>query len=414
MSFKGFLLNEIKAALEEQYANQEQLIDYLYKKIGSVKDAGIVSVTASNKTDLGLVVRFEDQDSLRKGVKTIKAAIKNSDLSLSDSHIPKFYSAADVTTVEYKDGSAKVYIAYKTDLGIRDGLALEQIVRFLLSGKIDDQLKNRIDLGPKASKKDVINKLKNEFLDVFRVASISKKKILRKVGEITKVESVGSQNAKADLVIYTRSGKRIGLSIKLVTEEGRGVRFTYNKNLGYGDETDDNLVRNPSGKPWWLVGRQIFANKVGSRKYNPKDDDIECPAWMTKAKEDHPDVYKEAMEEVYAKIREVLTHNLKSLRLKELVDMVNEAHLGVAEERNEYDGFLKLTSTSEGVKLVSQQEAKPDLNKIKTMSKDDIIRNEGANIIIDIPGLEPLTIHSVKFHSNMLSDKRDDLKIKTR
>jgi hypothetical protein len=86
----------------------------------------------------------------------------------------------------------------------------------------------------------------------------------------------------------------------------------------------------------------------------------------------------------------------------------------VADERNEYDGFLKLTSTSEGVKLVSQQEAKPDINKIKTMNKDDIIRNEGANIVIDIPGLEQLTIHSVKFHSNMLSDKRDDLKIKTR
>ena len=135
---------------------------------------------------------------------------------------------------------------------------------------------------------------------------------------------------------------------------------------------------------------------------------------MTKAKEDHPDIYKEAMEEVYAKIREVLTTNLKRLRLKELVDMVNEAHLGVADERNEYDGFLKLTSTSDGVKLVSQKEAKPDINKIRTMSKDNIIRTEGANIIIDIPGLEPLTIHSVKFHSNMLSDKRDDLKIKTR
>ena len=135
---------------------------------------------------------------------------------------------------------------------------------------------------------------------------------------------------------------------------------------------------------------------------------------MVKAKESHPDKYKEAMEEVYAKIREVLTQNLKRLRLKELVDMVNEAHLGVADERNEYDGFLKLTSTSEGVKLVSQKEAKPDVTKLKSMNKNDIIRNEGANIIIDIPGLDPLTIHSVKFHSNMLSDKRDDLKIKTR
>jgi hypothetical protein len=48
------------------------------------------------------------------------------------------------------------------------------------------------------------------------------------------------------------------------------------------------------------------------------------------------------------------------------------------------------------------------------MNKADIVRQEDSNIIIDIPGLEPLTIHSVKFHSNMLSGKRDDLKIKTR
>ena len=56
------------------------------------------------------------------------------------------------------------------------------------------------------------------------------------------------------------------------------------------------------------------------------------------------------------------------------------------------------------------------LAKIKTtgMNKSDLVRQEDSNIVIDIPGMEPLTIHSVKFHSNMLSGKRDDLKIKTR
>ena len=178
-NFSQYILNEIRSSLREQLANQEKLINYLYKKIGSVKDAGIVSVTASNKTDLGVVVRFEDKDSLTKGVRKIKTAIKNSDLSLSDDHIPKFYSSADVTTVEYKDGSGKAFIIYKTELGIRDGLALEQVVRFLLSGEIDEQLKNRIDLGPNASKKEVMGKLKNEFLDVYKVALISKKKIMQ-------------------------------------------------------------------------------------------------------------------------------------------------------------------------------------------------------------------------------------------
>ena len=48
------------------------------------------------------------------------------------------------------------------------------------------------------------------------------------------------------------------------------------------------------------------------------------------------------------------------------------------------------------------------------MNKNDIVKQEDSLIIIDIPGMTPLTIHSVKFHSNMLSGKRDDLKIKTR
>jgi hypothetical protein len=42
------------------------------------------------------------------------------------------------------------------------------------------------------------------------------------------------------------------------------------------------------------------------------------------------------------------------------------------------------------------------------------VKTDGARIIIDIPGMSPLTIHGLKFHSNMLSSKHDDLKIKTR
>jgi hypothetical protein len=48
------------------------------------------------------------------------------------------------------------------------------------------------------------------------------------------------------------------------------------------------------------------------------------------------------------------------------------------------------------------------------MNKADIVKTDGARIIIDIPGMSPLTIHGLKFHNNMLSSKRDDLKIKTR
>ena len=416
-NFLKHLLKEIKSNLVEQKNRQEELEKYLYDKLNPLigEKTGVISVTPSNKGGFGLVVRFNDADNLLKGVKSIKAAIKSPEVTLSDDHIPKFYSARDVTTVEYKDGSAKVHIIYKYDLGERQGLALEHIMAFLLTGKITDQLKDRINLSPNADKKEVLEKLKTDFVDILKIAIDGKRKIEKKIGKVGSAESVGSTNWKADLVLTTPEGKKHGLSIKLVTEEGRGVRFTYNKNLGYGDEQEDNLVKNPSGKPWWLVGRQIFAKKVGKRKYNPSPDDIEAPGWMEKAKEYHPDLYKEAMEEVYLQLREVFVDNLRKMKLKDLVAMVNEAHAGSEEERKSYDSLLKLTSDSEGVKLVEQGNEQPDIEKIKSgITKNDIVKTDGARIIINIPGISELIIHGLKFHSNMLSSKRDDLKIKTR
>lgn len=410
-NFKRYLLETIQAGLDEELANQAKLMSHIKKLLSDVED---ISVTTSNKSDMALVVRVEDKEGIDKARKAVRAAIKGDGVTLEDRLVPKYDSSIDCTIAEYSDGSGRVYIVYKYDIGSREGLALEHVVQFLLTRKITDELKNRLDLPAEAGKQEVKEKLKGDFADTLSVALKGKALIDRKIGTVVNAESVGSTNNKADLILTTKEGKRVGLSIKLVTEEGRGVRFTYNKNLGYGDETDDNLVRNPSGKPWWLVGRQIFAKKVGSRKYNPGAEEFEAPSWMEKAKENHPDLYKEAMSDVYAKVRDVLTTNLRRLKLKELVDMVNEAHLGGKEERGEYDDFFVLTSTSEGVKLEHQGGGKPDIERLRGMSKNDIVRQEDSNIIIDIPGLEPLTIHSVKFHSNMLSGKRDDLKIKTR
>jgi hypothetical protein len=413
MDIASYLLFEVKKRLRQQFVNQDKLMNHVYDKINALKDIGIASVTSSNKTEFGIVVRFEDSEKLKKGVAKIKKALKNKEVSLSNVNMPKFYSAVDVTKIDRKDGTGMVYIIYKADLAIRDGLALEHIIKYLLSGEIDDQLKNRIDLSPSADDSEVMSKLKGDFIDVYKIALISKKKLEKKLGKISKVKSIGSQNSKADLVLYTPDDRSFGLSVKLVTEEGREVRFTYNKNLGYGDDKD-TIIYNPSGKPWWLVGRQIFASKLGKRKYHPKDDDISCPTWMTNAKEDKPDIYKEAMEEVYEKMREVLVHNLRRMKIKELVEMVNEAHLGKNEERNEYDGFFKLTSDVDGVKLTYLKSSKPDIEQLKSMSKNDIIKTEGAKIIIAIPGMDELTIHGVKFHSNMLSDDRQNLMVKTR
>lgn len=411
--FKKYLLEQIKKSLDEEMANQEKLISHIKKAISRIKD---VSITSSNKSDMAIVVRVDDKDQIEKARKKVRSAIKDSNIKLEDKIVSKFDSGIESTIAEYADGSGRVYIVYKYDIGSREGLALEHVVQFLLTRKITDELKNRLDLSPEASKEEVKARLKGDYADVLDVALKGKKLIDSKIGQVVNAESVGSANNKADLILSLADGRKVGLSIKLVTEEGRGVRFTYNKNLGYGDEKDDNLVRNPSGKPWWLVGRQIFASKVGSRKYNPDREDYEAPSWMTSAKEKHPDIYKEAMSEVYAKVRDVLATNLRRMKLKELVDMVNEAHMGAKEERGEYDDFFVLTSTSEGVKLDRQGGGKADLETIKArgMNKSDIVKQEDSLIIIDIPGLEPLTIHSVKFHSDMLSGDKQNLKIKTR
>jgi hypothetical protein len=412
-TFKKYLLEQIKASLDEEMANQEKLMSDIKKALSEVDG---ISVTTSNKSDMAIVVRVDDKDQIEKARKKVRSAIKGGGISLKDELVKKFDPSIECTVAEYSDGSGRVYIVYKYDIGSREGLALEHVMQFILTRKITDELKNRLDLSPEASKEDVKAKLKGDYRDTLDVALKGKKLIDGKIGQVVNAESVGSANNKADLILSLADGRKVGLSIKLVTEEGRGVRFTYNKNLGYGDEKDDNLVRNPSGKPWWLVGRQIFASKVGSRKYSAGAEDYEAPAWMVTAKEKHSDIYKEAMSELYAKVRDVLTTNLRRMKLKELVAMVNEAHMGVEEERSEYDEFYVLTSTSDGVKLESQSGGKPDLETIKAkgMNKTDIVKQEDSRIVIDIPGLEPLTIHSVKFHSDMLSGDKQNLKIKTR
>ena len=410
---KLLLFEAIKRGLEEELESQNELMKEVKKALSNIQD---ISVTTSNKSDMALVVRVDDKKEIQTARKKVRSALKSLKVTLEDRLITKFDSSTETSVIEYKDGSGRVYVVYKFDIGSREGLALEHIVEFLFNRKITSELKNRLDLSEEASKEDVLNKLKGDFSSTLQVALKGKKLVEQKIGSVKDAESVGSTNNKADLVLTTEDNKKIGLSIKLVTEEGRGVRFTYNKNLGYGDETDDNLVRNPSGVPWWIVGRQIFARKVGSRSYNPGKEEFEAPEWMINAKEKHSDLYKEAMSEVYEKVRNVLTANLRRMKLKQLVDMVNEAHLGGKEERDNYDSFLVMKATDEGVTVEEEGFEKPDLEKIKSsgMNKNDIVKQEDSLIIIDIPGMTPLTIHSVKFHSNMLSGKRDDLKIKTR
>jgi len=399
----------------EQSEGQKQLLKHIQDSLSGIEKEklGILSVTPSNKSDMAIVVRFSDKEEIEKARSKIKSRVKQSGIVLKDELAQKYDSAIKVTSVSSAED--KVYIVYKFDTGSREGLALEHIIGFLLTGKVTDQLKNRLDLPPESGKEDIIARLKGDYKDLLKIGLQGKKLILDKVDGVLKAESVGSINSKADLILTTNTGEKVGLSIKLVTEEGREVRFTYNKNLGYGDEQDDNLVRSPSGKPWWLIGRQILAKKKG-RSYSPKAEDFEPPSWMVKEKDNKTDAYKESMEEVYTKLRETYVNNLRRLKLKQLVDIVNEAHLGGGEEQEEYEKLYVLSSDKDGIRLEDSLLGKPDIEKIKMsgMNKADIVKTDGARIIIDIPGMSPLTIHGLKFHNNMLSSKRDDLKIKTR
>jgi hypothetical protein len=137
---------------------------------------------------------------------------------------------------------------------------------------------------------------------------------------------------------------------------------------------------------------------------------------MKKAKEDHPDIYRETMSELYERIRSVMMDNLKRKKLSELANFVREANLGNEEERKQYSGFYKLTILGDDVKLYSISSMKPDVGEIKLsgMKGRDAVKSDGSVIIVAVPGMPELEIHSVKFRSNMLSSKHGDLKIKTR
>ena len=177
LNFKSYLLEAIQAGLEEELANQQKLMSHIKKLLSDVED---ISVTTSNKSDMALVVRVDDKEDIEAARKKVRAAIKNADVSLEDRLVPKYDSSIDCTIAEYKDGSGRVYIVYKYDIGSREGLALEHVMGLLLTGKITDELKNRLDLPPEASKQEIKEKLKGDYADVLDVALKGKRLVEKK------------------------------------------------------------------------------------------------------------------------------------------------------------------------------------------------------------------------------------------
>jgi hypothetical protein len=397
-------------------ALNEKELNRVMTKISSAKPEGFVSVLPSNKTPNSLAVRFEDDESLEKGISKIKSALKSGGYKLQDERILKFDNKRDTTNV-LKNGEVIAKVFYRVDIAEREGLAYEHIIGFVLTGKETDQLKNRIDLGPSASREDILTKLKSDkFKDLFKSALEAKPLIVNKVGKIVSAESVGSTNNKADFILKTSDGKMVGLSAKYATGE-KDNEYKMNKVLGFGTE-DDSLVLNPDGDPWWVVGRKTFLEKLKTntgnfkdKTYDPDYESLDAPAWMVSAKEKNPDVYKETMEEIYGTIRNILTKNLKRMRADDLLAFVREADVGKDEENENYDMFVKVKDGPSGLSVTDISLKSGNSNNF---NPKEVVVQDRSDIIIQIPGMQKLTINSVKFKSDMLSSKAGDLKIKTR
>jgi hypothetical protein len=413
------ILSEVKNLLLEERRNQDKLTKQVTKAINSLKDQlEINSVTPSNRLSNGLIVRFDKEEGIKQKIDVIvKALSKIPGVDISNNKVSRYGDKHPVTDISYIDDSGKVRLAYRHKISSRKGFVLEELILYAITNAISDKLKDRLDLPPEAKDSDVINAVKSEdFSELYMIALKAKNLLFSKIGSIVGAETVGSSNTKADIVIKDRHDQQYGVSIKLSFD--REIRFEYNKNLGYGDEKD-NPVSSKSGFPWWFIGRRIFlknlkaAGKYLGKEYMPEKSNVSCPAWLKQAKEKNSKIYRDSMSQTYALIRTILTRNLQNKPLEELVEMVNESHVGSKDEVSKYKKFFRLTYDTEGLNLEEVVNQKVDSNMLD-VKPADVIRVDGSKIIIDIPGMSPLTINSVKFHSNMLSSNKEDLKIKTR
>lgn len=411
-------MEELLRKLILEQLNEKEL-DNVMKTVSAVKADGFSSILPSNKTPNSLAVRFDSEEKIDGGIKKVKSLLRSKGYTLEDERVLKFDSKRDTTTV-YKNGESVARLFYRVEDGSREGLAMEHVLAYALTGRVTDQLKNRIDLLPDASPEQVKSQLNSEkFAPMLADAQKAAIIIQKKIGRVVDAQSTGSTNAKADLVLKTEKGRTVGLSAKFGKDEEN--EYKMNKVLGLGDE-DDSLVYNPAGVPWWIIGRKTFLallkknGKVSGKTYDPSPEDLEAPAWMVQAKESNPDIYKLTMETVYERIRQILTKSLQSLSLEELSEFAQEADFGKKEEREGYDMFLKVVSGPEGLRVLIVGQDDIDMNKIQKydMTPEDMVVKEDSNIYIRIPGLQELKINSVKFKSDMLSPKLGDLKIKTR
>lgn len=390
---------------------REELKTYATKFIRELNHPNILSVGNLNRSNNSIIVKIKDSESISDIMEKLHSGFGTNEEIMTNKKSMGRYS--DVLEIFYRSKVGKINIIVRPKMNNRNGVILEELIAFLLSMKVTSKLLDRLDLPEDSSTKDVIDAAIKDHRNIYDIAKFAKNLIKNKIPDIKKVETVGSLQNKADIVLTDEDGNKYGISVKMSLD--KNIRFEYNKNLGYGNESN-TLVPSPNNKPWWLIGRKLFYSnlkKSGKVKqaYNPTEKDIKAPRWLVKAKDQYPEIYKKTIVALYDDIRSVFFKKLRKMKVEKLASMINDSRMGGEEERNSYKAFYKLTYDKKGVTLEKVGKGKTDLTGL-TPSK--VVKKKGSNIIIEIPGMEPLVINSVKFQSNMLSSNKEYLKLKTR
>tara|TARA_R110002074_G_scaffold26048_9_gene76969 strand:+ start:152 stop:1555 length:1404 start_codon:yes stop_codon:yes gene_type:complete len=431
---------------EEKTENKEARINDIINKLNRhKKNLNIVSNAQKDLSDI--YVRFhtaQHRTVNRKEVKNILAGLGYTleDKKIAQSSVPVTYITKEGDS--YRD---RIKIVYKFDVKTRIGLTFEHIIAYAITEKVTKKLKLALDLPPKATKKTIIDVLQSPEWKPYWERAIDAKKALEDFFE-EKIDSVtveGGAGGKADLMVITVKGTKVGISLKIALNSAN--IYVYNKDLGDGTKKapgTDIDITSPKKKPWWMIGRKKFYEELKKQKlidkdikYNPKNTDYAPPDWMILAKEQYKPIYERVVRDLYTDIRKIMIESLQNMSLEELVKIVNDANLGACPINKKRIPLYKLESLEDGStriqevltcipNLLAIEENKKTIKDMVYYSKKKQTKKQidagaeeedSVNIIINIPGMvahAAISINSVKFRSSMLASTKGDLNIKTR
>lgn len=407
-----FILKEAKKTVD-----LEQLKNDITNKIFSfASELGVEGIKQSGANKL--VVIFNDKITRAQNFEKLFSLIdqkrfKKEKITTAESSIP-------IISITDKDG-ANIKIVSKFALTTRKGLAFEHLVAYVIDGNVTDKLKDRLDLPKTASSKEVKALLSSEAWKPFLDRALqAKDAIEKKFGSLKSVAVSGGSGGKADIMLtLSKPSKKyktslIGVSLKLSIEQDNN--FIFNKDIGDGTQ-EGSLILN--AEPWWMTGRKMFVDELKKNgvaiptPYKPKITDFVPPDWMLQYKEEHKKIYDMVVSNLFTIIVNKLYASLFKMTVDELADIVSMAHTGRKVADKAVEPLFKLNSKASGIELDEVPQSAPTTEAAST-PKEQIVKNIGKRIIIDVPGMPTAVINSVKFRSNMLATNKADLSIKTR